>query len=260
MFSFHQHPAGLLLLANGVPGVPPKFWMLSQIALELGDINLAEQWAFQMVEGVGDCPAALETLALVCATKKQDAAARVLLTRMQKDLIHGRRAEELLGLAEQASKAENDWSTRVERLRALKHNENSTFRYEYSDHFMLESLLKANSRNRMAFEYLMASYLLARRPDKIVENLPRLDDFGCEQIPRHYEEAILIHSDATGQEVPLGKRHIRPETIERFKDFVSRCRPRQYQRRVDMVALAQDFGDTYWFYLLFGTMTAGGSR
>ncbi|MBL7044948.1 MAG: hypothetical protein ISR77_40350, partial [Pirellulaceae bacterium] len=134
-----------------------------------------------------------------------------------------------------------------------------TFRYVYSEHVMLDNLLKANNRNKMAFEYLMAFYLLAKRPDKIVENLRRLDDFGCHEIPRHYEEAILIHTDVTGQEVPLGERRITPQTIERFNDFVNRCRPRQNQGQVDMVALARDFGDSYWFYFVFGRSAAGGS-
>ena len=259
MFSFYQHPAGLLLLADDVPGVPPKFWMVSEIALELGDINLAEQWAYQTLEGVGDCPSALETLALVCAAKKQNEAACVLLRRMRKDVIYGRRASRLLGLIEQTPKAEDDWLVQVERLRSFKPSEDYTFRYVYSEHVMLDNLLKANNRNKMAFEYLMAFYLLAKRPDKIVENLRRLDDFGCHEIPRHYEEAILIHTDVTGQEVPLGERRITPQTIERFNDFVNRCRPRQNQGQVDMVALARDFGDSYWFYFVFGRSAAGGS-
>jgi len=35
----------------------------------------------------------------------------------------------------------------------------------------------------MAFEYLMAFYLVSRRTDKLVENLPRLNDFGYREIP-----------------------------------------------------------------------------
>ena len=36
---------------------------------------------------------------------------------------------------------------------------------------MLERLLERNPRNRMAFEYLMAHYLLTRQIDKMVANL-----------------------------------------------------------------------------------------
>ena len=143
-------------------------------------------------------------------------------------MIHGRRAKTLLGLLDGTPPAGDDWLQQIERVRALRCTDDRVFQ-TYSEELMLESLLQANPRNKMAFEYLMAFYLVSRRTDKLVENLHRLDDFGYREIPRHYEEAILIHANETAQQVALHGRAIRPETIQRFHRFIDRVRPWQNQ-------------------------------
>ncbi len=290
LFSFSQEPAGLLLLGGNVPHTPPKFWMLSEIAWELGDLNLAEQWAFERLEAVGECPSALELLAMVCLAKgrplgKPDPskatgppreaavtapaghlmevsafpgreAARILLHRMAKNVIQGRRAKTLLESLDAAVLGGD--GRQLDRVRALRCTEDRVFQ-AYSEELMLEGLLRANPRNQMAFEYLMAFYLLDRRPDKIVQNLHRLGDFGYRQIPRHYEEAVLIHAQGVPQPTALGDRKIRAETIQRFQRFVERARPWLQQPHLAAAALAEEFGDSYFYYYLFGISGTGGS-
>ena len=45
----------------------------------------------------------------------------------------------------------------------------------------------------MAFEYLMACYLLTGQVDKVVANIGEAPRPGLPDIPTLYEEAILIH-------------------------------------------------------------------
>ena len=49
------------------------------------------------------------------------------------------------------------------------------------------------------------------RPDEVAQNISRLDDFGYREIPRLYEEALLIQAALTGQPVDLHGRTIRPK-------------------------------------------------
>ncbi len=287
LFSFSQDQVGLLLLASDVPHGAPKFWMLSEIAWELGDVNLAEQWAFERLEAVGECPSALELLALICLAKDRTdraslvgeslrdsqrvserlahvsssgrEAARVLLNRMKKNVIHGRRARTLLAMLDGAPTAGDPWLQEVERVRALRCTDDHVFQ-TYSEELMLESLLRANPRNKMAFEYLMAFYLVSRRTDKLVQNLHRLDELGYREIPRHYEEAILIHANETSQQVALPGRKIRIETMQRFRAFIDRVRPWQDQPQLALGALADEFGDSYFYYYAFGVSGTGGPR
>jgi len=115
---------------------------------------------------------------------------------------------------------------------------------------MFLSLLKANRRNRMAFEYLMAYYLLACRPDKVAQNISRLDDFEYRGIPRHYEEAILMQTAITGKTVDLHGRTIRPETMQRFEYFRRIIARHGADATSAMIEAAEDHRDTYCWYCL----------
>jgi hypothetical protein len=57
---------------------------------------------------------------------------------------------------------------------------------------MYLTLLHEKSKNRMAFEYLMASCMLSKQPDKLARNLKWIEEFEEMQLPRHYQEAICI--------------------------------------------------------------------
>ncbi len=63
---------------------------------------------------------------------------------------------------------------------------------------MIGQLLERNPRNRMAFKYLIAHYLLTRQLDKMAANLHRFNDFDNAHLPRHCEEALVIYLVATG--------------------------------------------------------------
>ncbi|UCG49563.1 MAG: hypothetical protein JSU94_07240 [Phycisphaerales bacterium] len=247
MFSFPQSRAALLLFTEAVPHSVPKFQMLSDTLLDMGNLNLAEQWAHETFEIQGNCPFALEKLALIYLAKDQPEAARVFLNRMSMDLIYHDRAEELLERID--SQPQTGGDPRIQQWRSLGWTEDHAFSV-YSEEFMLTNMLK-DKKNRMVFEYLMALYLLTRRPEKVVENLHLLDDFGYERIPRHYEEAIMVYSDMTRDKVPLRGRQINPETIRRYKAFVQRYGPLRQNRNAAFAALASDFSDSYFFYHIF---------
>ncbi len=247
MFSFPQSRAALLLFTEAVPHSAPKFQMLSDTLLDMGNLNLAEQWAHETFEIQGNCPFALEKLALIYLAKDQPEAARVFLNRMSMNLIYHDRADGLLERIDREPETAGD--PRIRQWRSLGWTEDHAFSV-YSEEFMLTNMLKGK-KNRMAFEYLMALYLLTRRPEKVVENLHLLDDFGYQRIPRHYEEAIMVYSGMTREKVPLHGRRISPETIRRYDAFVQRYGPLRQNRNAAFAALASDFSDSYFFYHIF---------
>jgi hypothetical protein len=108
----------------------------------------------------------------------------------------------------------------------------------------------------MAFEYLMAWYLVTAQLDKFILQLYRLDDFGYSRIPTHYEEAMLLYRELRAKEVTLKGRTISEETLERARSFGNICS--QYRgsglenSMKTMYATAPEFIDTYFFYFNFG--------
>ena len=117
---------------------------------------------------------------------------------------------------------------------------------------ILRELLARNSQNRMAFEYLMAYYLLKRDLNGFVANIGRLEDFSYPRIPRHYEEALALHALAGGTIPELGAGTVRWETLSRLGEFNVILKRFGNDRAGAREAAAPEFGDSYFFYFEFG--------
>jgi hypothetical protein len=125
---------------------------------------------------------------------------------------------------------------------------------KYSPEIFLKELLEKNSHNHMTFEYLMAWYMLNRQLDSFVENLDRLDDFDYPEIPRLYEEAILVYHLTTRKNVDLKGRQVSDNTYQRARRFTDIVRGfNRDNKKGAMFAAAKDFSDSYFFYYNFGS-------
>jgi len=115
----------------------------------------------------------------------------------------------------------------------------------------LLALLEVNPRNRMAFEYLMAVYLLDGRLDRVAENIHRLDDLGYEGLPRHYAEALAMYV-AHGHRLRLPEtRPIGHDTFQQLGRIIRQLNAAAEagrSRREALMSLENEFGDTYFFY------------
>lgn len=105
----------------------------------------------------------------------------------------------------------------------------------------------------MALEYLMAHYLLTRQIDRLAANRYRFDAISYPQFPRHVEEALACYTAMAGlQNLDLGSRPIRPETWQRFSQFIQLERQSQGNAPVAFASLYPDFHDSYFFSFVFG--------
>ncbi len=247
MLTYPQAPGAIMPCAEpffdlGISD--PNLMKLSEALLDVGRVNEAELTAYEALEFAGDQPHILRHLALISAAKGQTAAARVLLGALGRDPIHGRWARGQLDLLDVdplfSSHAE------AQRLRSVMPKEDAAH-WIRPEQMLLQSL-EDNPRNRMAFEYLMAHYLLARRPDKIVEHAGRLEALGYEQVPRHYQEAMLIHSSVTGGRAGQDDPHVGAETRDRFMRFHEAWARHRGDPEAVASVLSRDFGDTYFCF------------
>jgi len=226
-------------------------WKLSDIFLELGHVNMAEKLASEVLTTKGPLGIALEELGWIRIVKGHPDTARVYLEALKKDAIHRGRAESLLrGLD---SGFTPDQAAYIETIRSCMHDETAGVTGSEPVNETLAALLEHNPRNKMAFEYLMACYLLTGRVDKIVENVERLHDLGYQKIPTLYEEAMLIHYGSQRQQVDLARFAISPETLQRYETFARISNAMQPQNRQAVLnRLIRDFGTSYFFYYSFG--------
>lgn len=230
----------------------------SETLLEMGHVNLAEHFAHEALEYEGDRPEILRRLARINVLRGRPQAARIMLNVLRQIPFHGAAADQSLHDLEADPRWLQDRELVQVRSRMVT---TDVLHTRLPTEAVLLQLLQANRRNRMAFDYLMAHYLLTRQPDKIVTELARLDDFGCATIPRHYAEAILLAQQLTGgPEVDLRGRPIPPQVFRRFQRFSEAFQRRVQETTAGREALARDFGDTFWHYYFLGTKAPTGPR
>ncbi len=248
MFHYTQSPNMDLY---GTP--PPEedysgLYHLSRLFLYLGQVNYAEKCAYDALDFTGDLPAILQHLAVISVVKDQPDTARVFLTALSQDPFQHRTAEEMLRRLERDPHGDEDPRVRTTRSKVSTRN-----RVHITGNIedLLMDLLAANADNRMAFELLMAQYLLTGQSGKVAEKLEQLADFGGPKIPRHYQEAVLVNSGLFAKDAGAIARRIEPEVIREAKLFADIIRRSPDGRAAAVDSIQAGLGDTYPFYLTF---------
>jgi len=250
-----------LLPGEGIFDASPdhldRLTALADVFLDLGLVNGAEQMAHEALEVYGDRPSLLQRLVRINLAKGRPAAAQVFLGRLERGMVLREWAAACRqALARDATLAQD---STVARARAWAPAADRVD-YVFSPEGALRELLAHEPRNRMAYEYLMAHYLLTGQVAKAAGHLQRLDDFASVYprplIPRHCEEALLLllaatpgQQDRTAELVPSG-REIRPQTLAAFDRFCAITTAHQNDRARLLAALEHDLRDTYWRYFV----------
>jgi len=254
LFRFPQNPHALLLTHEQDESCMTQVKMCDTFT-ELGNVDLAQKLACEFVVDKGHLGPVVEKLAWINIIKGQQDTARMYLSALKKDLIYRGKAEAVLrGLDNGFGPDEAAYIRRINSY--IRHKSDSGRLDKESIEEMLTGLLEQNPGNRMAFEYLMAAYLLAGQIDKIEANIGRLQDLGYSEIPTLYEEAILIGYGARQQRLDLTKIPVNRQTIERYKKFAQLSDSmRPANRETVYQQLLQEFGTSYFFYYRFTVLS-----
>jgi len=263
MFSFPQNPHALLLTHERRASSLTQL-QLCELFIELGNINTADKMASELLATEGHLGIVLEKLAWINIVKGQTGTARVYLNVLNKDAIYRDTAREMLeGLSHGFAPERAAW---IDRIRSCMPADPYGVTYGGSVEQILAGLLEHNPHNKMAFEYLMASYLLTRQLDKVIANLSRLGDFDYDGIPTYYEEAMLISHTMRRQPIDPAALGISPATYQRYRAFLQISQSMQAANQQAVLSrLVREFGSSYFFYYGFGrvgvvTSNAAGRR
>lgn len=117
----------------------------------------------------------------------------------------------------------------------------------------LEMLLKRNPKNKMAFEYLIASFLLNGNSNEIWQRYSAVDTITSSEIPRHVQEALMMNAVMTPNfDLSRLRKMVNPIIYNRFVDYqqiLYKYRDGKYAGTKQELKI--QFGDTYWYYLMF---------
>jgi hypothetical protein len=247
LFAFPQR-RGANLLASLADG-PDVCLPLCDTMLELGQVNLAEHYVQEAEETRGEHPAMLWRLAKINLVKERPRAARVFLNRLRAVPFH--RAEAARWLASLDQDSSGALLDDLRRLRTVRVRVDTVERV-FPTEPLLEQLLKTNPQNRMAAEYLEAFFLLTGQVEPAVENRRLLERGASRELPRTLVEAVLIFNRRPGNQ-PVALPGLPGDQAEarRFDRFLAGLRQTGDRSAIERT-LAREFGDTYWFYDLFG--------
>ena len=221
----------------------------SDFWFDLGDVNEAEHWAHEAWTQKGETPALLERLAQVNLIKNNRVMVESAVRLMEKSPFMKKAAGRYRLLLDRP-----EWMTgdpAIAKAVSLRPRKDFIVRLHLPEAEVM-TLMRQNPANRTAFEYFMAYTMLSRELYLFVQEFGRINGFDYSRIPTQWEEALIMFMIGKGQKEPVfAGRSIRPETILRFNDFQRILTSFNNDRISARDALAEKFGGTYWFFLLY---------
>ncbi len=124
----------------------------------------------------------------------------------------------------------------------------------------LETMLKSNPGNRIAFEYKLARILLEKDLMEVGAEVKKFKGLGYEHFPRHIEEAIVSLVNVTKEFPDLGGLTISRETDQRFIKYFSDLKPFRGDRKLAEKGIKKAERNTFWYYLQFGLVKSDYSK
>ncbi|MBN1924352.1 MAG: hypothetical protein JW798_00825 [Prolixibacteraceae bacterium] len=114
----------------------------------------------------------------------------------------------------------------------------------------LLNILSDHPNNKMAYEYLMALYLLNNDLASFVRYYSLGKQFGYQAIPTLYQQALLLYTyELNRQGKKFAQLNYRKENIEMFTEYLSVLKKYNGNRPDAQKELKQKFGNTYWYYI-----------
>lgn len=262
MFAY-PHKLGMpgLTLYVGTRHVPADGWMClktSDLLFELGYVSEAEHMAYEALELLSEHPAVLERLFLVHAVKGETEAAETFLAALEAAPLHAPRAWAYRRMLR--ADPTLDGLAPVRQCRRRMPRQDGAIRPSVEQ--ILVHLLNQDPTNRMAFEYLMAHHLLTRDLPKVASTVLRLRQFGETEVPRHWEEALMLYAYELRarnirRPIPLPGLRLRPGAQQRLERFLQARARYGSDPNAALRGLRADYGESYYFYHTFGTTQGG---
>lgn len=242
MFDFPQHGVDGLRLEWTRDEVTPFFG--GEIFYHLNYINEAYRWAFESMVAKGLNPRSLKRLVQTSLINGQYKLAAKYLNILDQTMFYKDWAAKYKTYVSDTAQISQNKELAEKRQFLAK---NDFISYDLG----LPELLKEHPKNRMAFEYLMAVFLLNKDITNFAANIYRLKELGYREIPVNFEEALLFCMTYFKKDLVPEGYSIRPATIQRKNEYIAQISRCGGDRDKAARVLYKQFGNTCWYYLHF---------
>lgn len=114
----------------------------------------------------------------------------------------------------------------------------------------LINMLSDNLNNKMAYEYLMAAFLLENNLASFVKYYSVGKKFNYKTIPTIYQQALISYNyELMRQDKPLRQINVSKEILDSFNDYMVIISDFEGDIEAAQSKLKENFKNTYWYYL-----------
>ena len=227
-----------------------SLWNCGEIYYRLGMIQEAEHNAFESLLASPKEPnaQALRRLTLTNIARRDSATAEKYLRYFDNSLTYRKWARNQRSHLELAMA---DSAFHIPDTPIPRRYKDFFINYHQPDYSLL-ILLESDPNHRLAFEYLMAYYMLQKNIEQTKWCLDSFfENFNYQNIPTHYEEALLVYHNSMQLGDDFFTRYpVSQETRERFSRYAQAYKAVQGSKR-NFEQLQRQFGNTYWYYMHF---------
>ena len=225
-------------------------WYLGEVYYRLGMIPEAEHCAFEALVSTPNEPnvQTLRRLVITNIVRRDAETAEKYLRYLDYSLAYRKWAQQQRTNLEMAMA---DTSFHVPGTPIPYTNSDFFINYQRPDNTLLV-LLQANPNHRMAFEYLMAFYLLEKDIERMKWCMDQyFKNFDYPVIPVHYEEALIAYKNLTRTGDEFFEQYpVSQATRDRFKLYLEMLKVTRSTNR-NFAQFEKQFSNTYWYYLNF---------
>jgi hypothetical protein len=242
MFDYPQRGVKGLQLEWTRDEVTPFFG--GEIFYHLNYINEANRWAFESMVAKGLNPRSLKRLVLTNLINGQYKVAIKYLDLLDETMFYNDWSKKYRTYANNPSQIDQDAELAQKRKFLVKND-------FISLNLGLNELLHEHPDNRMAFEYLMTTFLLNKDIKSFADNIYRLKELGYKEIPVNFEEALLFCMAYFKKDLVPEGFQIRSSTVQRKNEYIVQIAQSGGDRNQVARKLYPQYGNTAWFYLHF---------
>lgn len=237
------------LVFRGESNKTGQYIPYSDIAYDMGEINQSLRWCYELIANFGCIPFTLKRIAQINCVKGNYETVEKMAGMLAYTPFHSRWSRNYRELITDHERFRSDRDI-IEKRSLLPEK-----LYTHSDgipHMIFLINLFYNKKNKMAYEYLMAAFMLDNDLEQLSQYARFLSLFGYPSVPKHLQEALFMYACSFNRADESVKQFgISPETAHAFGIFtetLSSCKGAP-QRAMEM--LKPRFRNTFWYYQQF---------
>jgi hypothetical protein len=246
MFAFNQHGINGLFLSFNREYVTAI--MGNEILYQLGLTNASQEYAFESMETIPNMGKSVRVIKRLAETNMINGQYKVsekYLKLLEKTIFYRKWAKGSMDMLNNEEKINNDPDLGEKRKFMVR---NDYFFHIKNIEAVLNRMVKENPENKMAFEYLMAFYMINKDLRNFINLIPVMEKMQYSRVPVSYQEAIM-YIIGLNNEDPMtnSPQYVSQDTKLRMKAYgdIYTAYPDAQSR------LEKRFSGTYWYYLHF---------